>query len=256
MSCICDQLKVLSIDIFDWIQAQTAVKEESLTDWLLYELSKRCSNVAYKAFTRHEEAKYTGADWDWIFVFSDGTVHLRVQAKKLFPVNDNYPGIARTNRYGQQITKLISSATAVSAFPIYAFYSAATTSNSCGGGASGSKNGAYLCGAHVVDAKFVKSRVFVTDKDVLATSYPLPCIACCTYPPGGTAQSLINQIHRYFPISDAPNSDNQLLGYSQRVPASVLSVLDNGLKFPDWWEQEFAREFGEVSALVIVDNRD
>ena len=86
MENLCDILKDLNTKIFEWMSAQPTVKEESITDWLLYELSKRSVQVAYKAFNRYEEAKYTGADWDWVFVFDDGTVWLRVQAKKLFVV--------------------------------------------------------------------------------------------------------------------------------------------------------------------------
>lgn len=52
MSCICKELQLLSTDIFDWIEAQPEVKEESITDWLLYELTKRCKNVIYKSFSR------------------------------------------------------------------------------------------------------------------------------------------------------------------------------------------------------------
>lgn len=256
MSCLCDQLQRLSSETFDWIDAQPEVKEESITDWLLYELSKSCKNVAYKSFTRHEEAKYTGADWDWIFVFTDGAVRLRVQAKKLFPSADNYPGLARANRYGQQITKLISSAKASSSYPIYAFYSSTTTHNCCGGDESGNKNGTYLCGAHLVDTQFVKARTTVLDFDVIAKSYPMPCIACCTLSSSDSAKSLIEQIHHYFPIEeDSPSLDNRLLGYLKDIPAFASSVLRNDLKFPESWEKEFTREFSEVSAVVIVDNR-
>lgn len=256
MPCLCNHLQQLSSDTFDWIDAQPEVKEESITDWFLYELSKRCKNVAYKSFTRHEEAKHTGADWDWIFVFTDGAVRLRVQAKKLFPSTDNYPGLARTNRYGQQITKLINSAIATSAYPIYAFYSSATAANGCGGGASGNKNGTYLCGAHLVDAQFVKTRASVSDSDVIAKCYPIPCVACCPMSLIDSAESLINQIHHYFPISDdSLRSDNRLLGFLNKIPAFASSVLDNELKFPEWWEQEFVREFSEVNAIVIIDNR-
>lgn len=45
MSCLCNELQLLSTDIFEWIDAQSEVKEESITDWLLYELTKRCKNV-------------------------------------------------------------------------------------------------------------------------------------------------------------------------------------------------------------------
>lgn len=256
MSCLCDELRTLSSDIFDWINAQPAAKEESLTDWLLYELSKRCVNVAYKAFTRHEEAKYTGADWDWLFVFSDGAAYFRVQAKKLSAVDDNYPGLARENSYGQQITQLISSARAISAFPIYAFYSSSVAPNACQGGASGPKSGSYLCGAQIVDSRFVKSRAFVSDSNVLSVSYPLPCIACCTYERFKSAQSLLSQVRHYFPIDTVDGPDNATQGYLQSIPDWAKCVLDNQMRFPDWWGHDFSRSFLDTNALIIIDNRD
>ena len=226
-----------------------------MTDWLLYELSKRCATVAYKAFTRHEEAKYTGADWDWLFVFPDGALYLRVQAKKLSAATDNYPGLARTNRYGQQITKLISSAKAISAFPMYAFYSDSTAPNACQVGASGAKSGAYLCGAQVVDSRFVKSRIRVSDTAVLSSSYPLSCIACCTFPSGNSAQSLLAQVRHYFPLAEEDDPNDASLGYLQSIPSWAKHVLDNRMQFPEWWESEFSRSFADTNALIIIDNR-
>ena len=37
---------------YDWLKAQSFVKEESLTDWLLYYISNHNRNVYYKAFTK------------------------------------------------------------------------------------------------------------------------------------------------------------------------------------------------------------
>ena len=50
--------------IYNWINRQNHVKEESLTDWLLYEISQQCDFIYYQAFSRHEEAQ-NGSDWEW-----------------------------------------------------------------------------------------------------------------------------------------------------------------------------------------------
>lgn len=255
MANLCEILKDLSAEIFRWMTDQPSVKEESITDWLLYELSKRSSQVAYKAFTRHEEAKYTGADWDWVFVFDDGTVWLRVQAKKLFVGEDNYPGLARSNRYGQQISALMTSAAKVSAYPIYAFYSEYSAVSACRLGVKAAV-GAYLCGAKVVDANFVSTRTRVDPVNVIARSYPLSCVACCPKAKGGSAKDLIGQIYYYFENDSLPNSHvDEYLGYSKDIPSAIRAVVDNKFKFPDWWEQEFIRQFEDVEAVVMVDFR-
>ncbi len=56
--------------VYNWISRQNHVKEESLTDWLLYEISQRCNCIYYQAFSRHEEAQ-NGSDWEWWILTSD-----------------------------------------------------------------------------------------------------------------------------------------------------------------------------------------
>lgn len=255
MPNLCKVLKELSEEIQEWLVAQPEVKEESLTDWLLYELSKRHPRVSYKSFTRHQEAKSTGADWDWVFVFNDGVVRLRVQAKKLFSGADNYPGLAKSNRYGQQITMLISSAATVSAYPIYALYSENSFGTACGGSGAPA-TGVYVCGANRVDSALVKVRKQIQPSDAIAISYPMACLACCPKAQGGSAKKLIKQIYRYFESEfESQDEAGSYQGYSEGIPASVSAVLESDFMFPEWWEREFEREYSQVSALVIVDGR-
>lgn len=256
MENLCDILKDLNTKIFEWISAQPAVKEESITDWLLYELSKRSVQVAYKAFNRYEEAKYTGADWDWVFVFNDGTVWLRVQAKKLFAGEDNYPSLARSNRYGQQISTLITSAAKVPAYPLYVFYYGSSEISACILGFKATA-GAYFCGAKVVDANFVSTRKRVNSADLIIRSYPLPCIVCCPMAAGVSAKDLISQIYNYFEGDSLFNSSlDEYEGYTKDIPAAIRSVVDNEFKFPDGWVREFGSQFADVGAVVAMDFRD
>ncbi len=46
----------LSEKCYFWLKKQQYVKEESLTDWLLYQASLKSDKVFYKTFSRHEEA--------------------------------------------------------------------------------------------------------------------------------------------------------------------------------------------------------
>lgn len=124
MNSVCQHLQESAAYIRNWLEKQPGVKEESLTDWLLFDTATRVPNISYRAFTRHEEARETGADWEWWFVFPTKSFRFRVQAKKLSPTNDNYPELARTNRHGLQIDKLLSNSESANAIPLYAFYSA------------------------------------------------------------------------------------------------------------------------------------
>jgi len=116
----------ISRECYDWLKKQPNVKEESLTDWILYTVSERSSQFYYKAFSRNEEA-YNGADWEWWILTGDYSNYTAyrflVQAKKLKKDQDNYPLISYSNRNGLQIDLLIDSAKCRNAMPIYIYYS-------------------------------------------------------------------------------------------------------------------------------------
>ena len=110
----------------DWLQAQPQVREESLTDWLLYNVSQSTDRFYYKTFNKHEES-INGSDWEWWVVFGGPYGNIRafrflVQAKKLKKKN-NYQLICYGNRHGLQIDLLIEAARKRNAMPLYMFYS-------------------------------------------------------------------------------------------------------------------------------------
>lgn len=116
--------------IFDWMESQNHVKEESLTDWLLYNISRQCDFIYYQAFSRHEEAQ-NGSDWEWWILVPDSkgshefnAYRFVVQAKKLLSHNkDNYSIINYGNKYGMQIDLLLDFARDRNALPLYMYYS-------------------------------------------------------------------------------------------------------------------------------------
>lgn len=109
--------------IFHWIDKQPNVKEESITDWMLFQLSEQCSRLKYYAFSRYEESS-NGADWDWWVLTENYAYRFRVQAKKLKPTKDNYPSICYSNKREMQIDLILKSAEFDAAYPLYMFYSA------------------------------------------------------------------------------------------------------------------------------------
>lgn len=78
----CENLKESSLYIKRWIDGQPEVKEESISDWLLFDMSQKIRRIVSKSFTRHEEAKLTGADWEWWILYSNVAYKFRVQAKR------------------------------------------------------------------------------------------------------------------------------------------------------------------------------
>jgi hypothetical protein len=107
-----------------WQLGQPNVGEESLTDWVLFQLSQTLSGFYYHKFTRSQEAKETGADWDWCILTKGPVISMRVQAKRVYPFQDLYASLAHANRHGLQSELLLSSARADNLRAIYAFYAA------------------------------------------------------------------------------------------------------------------------------------
>lgn len=178
MNNYCRDIKDCSIYVRNWIIQQPRVKEESLTDWLLMEISKKLPFVSYKAFSRTEEAKTTGADWEWWFVFKKSSFKLRIQAKKIKKSN-NYSSLNYKNKYGLQIDTLISNSIHENAIPLYAFYASDVKNVMC------NKNiideGVYIAGAKRLSEDFVKPVVkTINPKSILKITNPLSCFLCCT----------------------------------------------------------------------------
>ena len=130
----------VSTDAFYWIINQAHVKEESITDRILYELNRNNPHVICHEFKRNEES-LNGADWEWWLLFDDplkthdfykntqslsNTVayRFRIQAKKLLADNKDKNYVFRyANKNDFQIKMLIERAKEVRAIPLYAFYS-------------------------------------------------------------------------------------------------------------------------------------
>ena len=112
----------ISKDAYYWIQSQPTVKEESITDRLIYQLNKNNPHVVCVGVTHNQEASY-GLDWEWWLVLNKQTYRFRVQAKKLkLESKDNAPLLFYANSKGFQIDTLIEQSERVKAIPLYAFY--------------------------------------------------------------------------------------------------------------------------------------
>jgi len=251
MTDLCSVFRTSASYVRTWLTKQQAVKEESITDWLLYDVSENSSEVLYVAFTRHQEARTTGADWEWWILFSDGAVRLRVQAKRLFDGKDNYPELARTNKYGLQITKLLADSKTVNAFPLYAFYHVGPSGPACPAGTN-SVEGVHLASAERVDQQFLQTRVNVSASDALALSTPISCLMCCPIA-APSARDLVRHLIAYHGRPDGTMS--QSAGYHAQPPQFVKTLVEAKEGVPDWWEREFHRELEGINAVLIVDRR-
>lgn len=254
----CNVIRKSSSYIRRWLTRQPGVKEESLTDWLLYNVSERLPFVQYVAFSHHQEARETGADWEWWILFHDHYFRLRVQAKKVSATNDNYPELARTNRHGLQIKKLLDDASTANAIPLYALYSAQTGHSMCEW-RSRHRDGVFLAGASrlFTDFNLDGPRRRISSSDLLSRSNPFSCFACCPLI-GWTGRTMYRFFEHYYASEIRPEGEERSLprGVHTELPAYVSSLAQHAREgIPDWWETEFRSSLQDFNAILIYDRR-
>jgi hypothetical protein len=254
----CQILKSASIYVRKWIDKQPNVKEESITDWLLYDISDKTNRIIYKDFTRNEEAKITGADWEWWFLYPNISYKLRVQAKKVKTSGDNYSSIAYANKHGLQIDKLIEDATKKNFLPMYAFYTSKVDKVKCQ--ANILDEGVYLTGANGINNKFIKvGKQVVEYNDILEETVPLSCILCCDLIRSNNGNGFSKFLSTYFntELGDDSFKEGESLGKYESIPSYVSSLIKSqNENLPDWWEQEFGHMIEDVNGILIFDNRE
>lgn len=184
------KLNTICKSIFDWLSIYPKVQEETLTDWLKYQIIKRSAsvgtNVKCRLFSKHKEGTVTGADMELFVLKKNGNYAYRIQAKKLDNKADkNASAFAYTTNSGKsQYDMLVNDASNNGMIPLYMFYMSNSGKMVC-------NKYAQNCGAIISDAAIYKDYAKKVKKQcaasyIISVSYPLPCILCnkvkCQYP--------------------------------------------------------------------------
>lgn len=184
---ICEANKAVSLEVKNFMLNVPDVKEESITDYLVWkwrELVARFKYINISTFTRQEENTMTGADFElelWLvgrkFHFS-----LVFQAKKFVKLNDSYVAKLNYPKGTQgQLKTLLSYAKAQKKLPFYAFYSIpdSKTQTMCRAG--------DICETAIFMADARKVKAFadgkhgkrVSKNKLLRATNPFHCMFCC-----------------------------------------------------------------------------
>ena len=214
----------ISRHIREWIIDQANVGEESITDYLLWQIKLAVPNTVYKKWTKKQE-NANGADWDWYIITNAYTAQLTIQAKRLKSPGKNYTGINHDS--GNQINNLLQIAAQKNFLPLFALYSR-EDGDACRGKVTG--EGVQIAAAQKVSA--LHSAAITTHKiqtkDLLADAIPLSCLFNCPSSGSGmnpqtgiptifelyfdvqdnTTKFLVNGIPRHiqFLLSEHPNT--------------------------------------------------
>jgi hypothetical protein len=134
--------------------------EETITETNLLEIRRRHPRkVKLLTFSKSQESKSTGADWEWHIIGRVYTLKMRVQAKRIHKAG----GIGNLNQMGKgaakpQIDLLIEDAEANSLFPAYCFYCAEPQRSYWVKGSSEETAEAFETGCLIADAETVRSK--------------------------------------------------------------------------------------------------
>lgn len=133
--------------------------EETITETNLLELKRRNpSKVVLKSFSKAQESKATGADWEWHIIGRAYTLKLRVQAKRIHRAG----GTGKLDQKGKyattpQIDLLLQDAKIHGLIPIYCFYCSEEQRTYWKAQNMGGELGMMETGCLIVDAARVKS---------------------------------------------------------------------------------------------------
>jgi hypothetical protein len=255
---ICTSIKSCSQEILKWIIQQDEVGEESITDWLLYKLNDLDLNISYQLFNRIQEARTTGADFEFWILTNNFNFKARVQAKRLRQNKDHHSSIAYTNKHGYQIEKLRTDARTNGFRPLYAFYNHERLNSQCRGHIR--DEGVYLSCAHTLYRDIIQQpRQVINTQFLMNRSTPFSCWFCCPLcdklsPKGKTLIDFLKAYHDLGDNEDLPS------GITEETPSYVSSFVE--LKSSDksnftsqTWEKEFQMFIKDISGLLVIDKR-
>lgn len=184
---ICQANKAVSLEIKNFMLNVPDVKEESITDYLVWkwrELDARFKYINVSTFTRQEESTTTGADFELELWLVRRNYHfpLVFQAKKFVKPSDSYVSKLNYPAGTQgQLTTLLTYAKSKKKLPFYAFYSIpdSKTQTMCAMG-NVSDTAIFMADAHTVKA-FAdgKHGTRVSKNKLLKATNPFHCLFCC-----------------------------------------------------------------------------
>lgn len=199
---LCEANRAIAKEIKNFIKNVPQVKEESITDYLVWKwslLDKRFRYVNITTFTRQEESLRTGADFElelWL-IGNAYCLPLLFQAKKFVKPFDSYVNKLNYPKGTQgQLSKLLSYAKAKNRLPFYIYYSFADSNTRVNcirnntdyptAGGNCAENAKVDTGLFISDAFTVKEfadrthGIRVSKNAILEKSSPFHCIFCCS----------------------------------------------------------------------------
>ncbi len=221
-----------------------------MTDWALYDLSSKLPVFKYRSFTRKEESRFYGADFDYWILGKTKHVACRIQAKRIKKNENHYPALAYPNRNKKQNDLLLSSSQNDNLRPFYLFYSNMHSQPNCP--QLNYNPGILIADAFNVQSKFLVNKAKVRDLNIIKECMPWECMFCC--PLSGTSdntEGIIKFLENYFPLLNGYDG----LGIRGDLPGYVKDLIDPE-KTEDFWDQEYRKVDLETKGVCVLDLRE
>lgn len=235
----------ISQDILDWMQQYPEVKEESITDRLIYD-SLKCRRFKAFPFSRIEEADI-GADWEWWVIINRRrevyAYRFLVQAKRIKKGTRNCYSLFNYKK-GAQLQSLLENSRLKKAMPLYMVYTVEKQDfkriyDSCESqkirdillSCKNCKNGAFLTPAYYVEELLMKAEELMKAKvksidveDVLNKALKLSFLDCIMP---------VEDRHLYY-LSRVWGHKNRYFEEMYELPGKIMSTIARYL-YKKWW---------------------
>ncbi len=204
---LCSENKKVDALVGDFIKHVGQIKEETITDYLVWQwglIDKRFNYIDVTQFDRDQENTTTGADYEmelWL-VGRTHAIPLVFQAKKVIK---NYNGYKAALNYPEntqaQLTTLLTYAKSQRKLPFYMFYSVpdTRTESKCIKYSAASGITIYMADALEIKEIADSSAKKISKNDLLKKSNPFQCIFCCPLSsPNRNGGSMLDGLRSYF----------------------------------------------------------
>jgi hypothetical protein len=236
---LCSENKKVDVLVREFIEHVGKIKEESITDYLVWQwklVDKRFNYINVTEFDRDQENTITGADYEmelWL-VGRSHAIPLVFQAKKVIKTYNGYKAALNYPENTQaQLKRLLKYAKSQRKLPFYMFYSVpdAHTESKCIRYAASS--GATIFMADALEIKDIanSSAKKISKNDLLKKSNPFHCMFCCPLSSanasgGSRLDGLRRYFQRYFPkLTEMPRLSDNVVPLDKLNP-TVLSLLE------------------------------
>ncbi|MBU0558176.1 MAG: hypothetical protein KJ799_03645 [Bacteroidetes bacterium] len=232
---ICDNNKIISKSVLEFIQFVPDVNEESITDYLVWQwrkLDKRFNYLNIEKYSKEDENKKTGADFElelWL-IKDNKPIPFVVQAKKFIKDYNSYCSKLnyKTKAKKRQIYILSNYAKTEKRLPFYLIYSKPDkdTRIICGGMKNNlfeEETSLYFADAYVIEqmSKDYKNKK-LSKNEILEQSNSFCCLFCCPL-------TRHNNLHDYFShyYSKALSEHSAIFDGENEIPIYVRQIMSN-----------------------------